>query len=98
MPSSLDIAFAIGFQTAIVAVEVLYFDKPLKARIAAGVLNARSGAYRYVVIGEWGLTAVALLLWARAHRAWNTLGLVPPRDWHLVPGILIVALIVAITI
>jgi membrane protease YdiL (CAAX protease family) len=98
MPTSLDTVFAIGFSTAIVAVEVLYFDKRLKARIADGVPNARSSAYRYVLIGEWGITAVALLLWARAHRAWNTLGLVPPRDWHLVPGILIATLIVAITI
>jgi CAAX protease family protein len=98
MPTSLDIAFAIVFPILIVAVEVLYFNKRLKARIAAGVPNARRSAYRYVVIGEWGITAAALLLWARAHRPWDTLGLVPPQDWRLVPGILITALIVAVTI
>jgi membrane protease YdiL (CAAX protease family) len=98
MPTSLDIAFAIGFPILIVAVEVLYFNKRLKARIAAGVPNARRSAYRYVVIGEWGITAVALLLWARARRPWDILGLVPPQDWRLVPAILITALIVAVTI
>jgi CAAX protease family protein len=50
------------------------------------------------VAGEWGITWVALLLWARAHRPWSALGLVPPQDWHLVPGILITALIIAVTI
>jgi membrane protease YdiL (CAAX protease family) len=98
MPTSLDIAFAIGFSTVIVAVEVLYFNTRFKARIAAGVPNARRNAYRYVVAGQWGITAIALLLWARAHRPWNSLGLVPPQDWHLVPGILITALIIALTI
>jgi membrane protease YdiL (CAAX protease family) len=98
MPTSLDIAFAIGFSSTIVAVEVLYFNKRLKAQIAAGVMNARRNAYQYVMVGEWGITAIALLLWARAHRPWNILGLVPPRDWHLAPGILITALIIAITI
>jgi membrane protease YdiL (CAAX protease family) len=98
MPTSLDIAFAIGFPTFIVALELLYFNTRLKAQVAAGVPNARRNAYRYAVVGEWGITAIALLLWARADRQWRTLGLVPPQDWHLVPGILIPALIIAITI
>ena len=98
MPTSIDIAFAIAFPTLIVAVEVLYFNKRLKARIAARLSNARRNAYAYVVAGEWGITAIALPLWARAHRPWTTLGLVPPRDWHLVPGVLITALIIALTV
>jgi len=98
MPTSLDIAFAIGFSIAIFAAELLYFDKRLKARIAAGASSARRTAYRYLVVGEWGLTAIALLLWARADRPWNVLGLVPPEDWRLVPGILVTALMVAFTI
>ena len=98
MPTSLDIAFAIGFSTVIVAAELLYFDKRLKSQVAAGVSSARRTAYRYLVFGEWGLTTIALLLWARAGRPWNTLGLVPPQDWRLVPGILITALMVAFTI
>jgi uncharacterized protein len=98
MPTSLDITFAIGFPIFIVAVELLYFNKPLKAQIAAGMPNARRNAYWYLVVGEWALTAIALLLWARAARPWSTLGLVSPQDWRLVPGILIPALIIAITI
>lgn len=98
MPTSLDIAFAIGFPIAIVVAELLYFNRRLKARIAAGAPDARRSAFRYLVIGEWALTAVALLLWARAHRPWNTLGLLPPLDWHLVPGILIPALVLALTV
>jgi len=98
MPTTFDIAFAIGFLGAIFAVEFLYLNKRLKAEIAAGVMNARRNAYQYVMVGEWGITAIALLLWAHAHRPWNTLGLVPPRDWHLVPGVLITALMIALTI
>jgi len=98
MPTSLDIAFALGFSTVIVAAELLYFDKRLKSQVAAGVPSARRTAYRYLVVGEWGLTAIALLLWARADRPWSTLGLVPPQDRRLVPAILITALMVAFTI
>ncbi|HEX8985056.1 MAG TPA: CPBP family intramembrane glutamic endopeptidase [Bryobacteraceae bacterium] len=98
MPTNLDIAFAIGFSIVVAGLEVLFFDKRLKARIAAGVLSARRNAYRHVVVEQWGMAAIALLLWSRAHRPWNTLGLVPPRDWHLIPGILITALAVALTI
>lgn len=98
MPTSLDLAFAIGFSIIVAAAGVLYFDKRLKAQIATGVLNARRNAYRQVVVEQWGMAAIALLLWARAHRPWSTLGLVPPQDWHLVPGILIPALMIAITV
>lgn len=97
MPTSLDIAFAIGFSIAIIAADLLYFDKRLKAQIDAGVSHARRAAYRYLVVGEWGLTSIALVLWTRADRPWSTLGLVPPRDWRLVPAILITALMVAFT-
>jgi uncharacterized protein len=98
MPTSFDIVFAIAFSTALIAVEFLYFNRRLKTQIAAGVPTARRNAYRYLIVGEWGLTLIALLLWARAHRPWTSLGLVPPQDWHVVPGVLIPALIMYFTI
>ena len=98
MPTTLDIVFAIGFTTAIIAAEFLYFDTRLKAQIAAGISRARRAAYGYLTLGEWAITATAVLLWARVHRPWNILGLVPPQDWHLVAGILIAALVMALTI
>jgi membrane protease YdiL (CAAX protease family) len=97
MPDRLDIAFAIALQIVVLANEFLY-NKRLKAQVAAGVSNARRNAYRDVMVMEWGLTTIALLLWARAQRPWNTLGLVPPHDWHLITGIVVTALIIAITV
>ena len=98
MPTGLDITFAIAFSIILAAVGVLYVDERLKAQIAAGVLHARRDVYRQVVVAQWAMAAIAFLLWARAHRPWSTLGLVPPQDWHLVPGILIPALMIALTV
>jgi membrane protease YdiL (CAAX protease family) len=98
MPTTFDIVFAIGFSIAIIVVEVLYFNTRLKAQIAAGVPSARHTAYRRLLLEEWGITAMALLLWSRSHRPWSTLGLIPPQDWHLVLGILITALVMALTV
>src|SRR5262249_10095741 len=98
MPTALDLAFSLGFSILIIGVDLLFFDKRFKAQIAAGAPNARRNGYRRVVVGLWVSAAIALLLWARAGRPWTTLGLVPPHDWRLVPGVVITALIVVFAI
>jgi membrane protease YdiL (CAAX protease family) len=94
----LDIAFAAFFAVVIAAVEVLYFDRRFKRQIAAGVPGVRRRTYRRATIGQWVLATMTILLWMRAGRPWAQLGLVPPRDWRLAVGLIVVAVIVAMTI
>jgi membrane protease YdiL (CAAX protease family) len=98
MPTPLDIAFAIFFAVGLAGYEALYADRRFKAQVAAGVPDARRNAYRRAAIGQWVLAVVAVLIWARAGRPWTRLGLVPPTDWRLVVGLIVVALIVASTV
>jgi uncharacterized protein len=98
MPTRLDVAFAVACATVLIAQEVLYMNRRLKRQIAAGGPSVRRKAYWYVIVAEWVLTAIALLLWGRAQLPWSTLGLVMPRDWRLVPAILVPALLLASTI
>jgi membrane protease YdiL (CAAX protease family) len=98
MPSSLDFAFAAFLAVVIIPVEVLYFTPRFKAQLAAGVPDTRVRAYRRSLIGQWAFAVVAVLLWARAGRAWTGLGLVPPLDWRLALSVIVVAAIVVMTV
>jgi membrane protease YdiL (CAAX protease family) len=98
MPSSLDFAFAALFAVVIIPVEVLYFTPRFNAQLAAGVPDTRLRAYRRSAIGQWVFAAVAVLLWARAGRAWTDLGLTPPLDWRLALGVIIVAAVGVMTL
>jgi membrane protease YdiL (CAAX protease family) len=84
MPNALDVAFVLLFAVVIAAVEAVYFNKRFKARVAAGVPNARRDAYRRAIIGQWALALIAVVLWVRERRPWGLLWLsVPsaPRLW-----------------
>lgn len=98
MPSSLDFAFAAFFAVVIIPAEVLYFAPRFKAQLSAGVPGTRLRAYRRSVIGQWLFATMAVLLWARAGRAWTDLGLVPPLDWRLALGVIIVVAIGVMTL
>jgi membrane protease YdiL (CAAX protease family) len=98
MPTAVDIAFAVLFAVVLAATEALYFDRKLKAQVAAGLPDARRNAYRRSVIGQWVLVAVVVALWIRADRPWSLLGLVPPAGWRLVAGIVITLAIAVLSV
>lgn len=84
MPSLLDVAFVILFAGVIASLEALYFSKRFRARVAAGVPNARRDAYRRAIIGQWVLAIIAVVLWTNQQRSWRQLWLgvpTPPRFW-----------------
>ncbi|HXT17125.1 MAG TPA: CPBP family intramembrane glutamic endopeptidase [Gemmatimonadaceae bacterium] len=87
MPNLLDVAFALFFAVGVAGAAVLYFDRELKRRIAAGVPNARLNAYRRATAVQWALAAAAIVIWSRARRPWRDLGLVPPNDWRVYLGV-----------
>lgn len=93
MPSELDVAFAVVFAVALPALDAAWVTKRSERRLAAGVPHARLEVYTITIATLWALAAAALVLWARAGRAWTVLGLVPPTDWHLWAGLGITALI-----
>ena len=72
------------------AYEYLYFWPRFRAAVAAGQANARLGAYRRGVFGQWLFTITALAIWATQGRSWKSLGLAELRGWQLGLGIGIV--------
>jgi hypothetical protein len=98
MPSPLDIAYAVFFAVGVAGLAGVYFDRQLKRRIAAGVPNARLDAYRRAVVVQWLLAAGALVLWRRAARPWNVLGLLPPSGWRLWVGAGLIVLVAALVV
>jgi CAAX protease family protein len=87
MPFTRELVLAIGPQVSldhllfvfIVLVSPLidcyWFYPRLRRAAAAGVPGARSRAYVKGMLGQWGLTAVVLVLWANRDRPWRGLGL-----------------------
>ena len=72
------------------AYEYLYFWPRFRAAVTAGQRDARLGAYRRGVIGQWLLALTALALWTNQGRSWELLGVVQPHGWRLGLGIGIV--------
>jgi membrane protease YdiL (CAAX protease family) len=97
MPTPIDIVFAILFAVVIAGIEAFYFDRRFKAQVAAGVPNARRNAYRRAILGQWMITAVAIVIWVNAGRAWTALGLAGMHGWHSDFSLGIVAGMLAVT-
>src|ERR1043166_1409826 len=88
MPTTLDLAFAFLFAVVLTAYETVYEFPRFKARVMSGDPKARRNGYR----------RTALVLWIRAGRPWDALGLVPPRDAGVVVSVALVAIMVALAV
>ncbi|HEY2377879.1 MAG TPA: CPBP family intramembrane glutamic endopeptidase [Gemmatimonadaceae bacterium] len=96
MPTFVDAVYAavlIGFMTVY---EYKYFWPQFRAAAIADRPGARTHFYRRIVAGEWILTFCALVIWARAHRTWDDIGLAMPHGWRLALGVLVVVLVLAL--
>jgi membrane protease YdiL (CAAX protease family) len=98
VPTPLDVGFAIVFAALFAILSAVYFDPRDRERVASGAPAARRNFYRRTIIGEWGLTVLAVLLWAREGRSWALLGLQPPSDWRLIIGLGLVVITAALAL
>jgi len=83
MPTSIDLAFVVLLFVFVTIVETFVFVPRFRARIAAGVPNARTNAYRRTTIGQWAISILTLGGWAIAGRSWTALGVLPVGGWRL---------------
>ena|ERR1051325_338342 len=97
MPTTLDLAFAFLFAVVLTAYETVYEFPRFKAKVMSGDPKARRNGYRRTAIGQWVIAGIALVLWIRAGRPWDALGLVPPRDAGVV-SVALVAIMVALAV
>jgi membrane protease YdiL (CAAX protease family) len=98
MPTVYDFAYLAFLFVLITLFEGLYFFPRFKAAVAAGVPHARVRAYRRTTIGQWVFSAIVIIAWIAAGRSWTALGLVPPRDWRLWVGIVVIAAMVYLSV
>jgi membrane protease YdiL (CAAX protease family) len=68
------------FLTALVPVLGTFAQRRLRRAIAAGVPNAKLGAYRSAVIWQWVFAAIVSVMWATSGRDWRSLGFSSPGD------------------
>lgn len=95
MPTFIDLGFIAVLFAFVTVVETFVFVPRFRARIAAGVPNARRDAYRRTTIGQWVISIAMLIGWTAAGRSWTALGIVPRGGWHAVVAVALIAAAVA---
>ena len=98
MPNIVDLVFLTLITVVATVLETLVFFPRFKRDVAAGVPDARRKAYRRAAIGQWAFAALCLAMWARAGRAWGTLGLVPPSGARVLVGVVLGAILLYLTV
>jgi membrane protease YdiL (CAAX protease family) len=110
MPFTKELALAVGPHVAldhllfvfIVLVSPLidyyWFYPRLRRAVEAGVPGARSRAYFKGILGQWGVTAVVLGLWAWRGRPWWGLGLYAASPLRLGLGFALTAIVLGLLV
>ena len=69
-----------------------------RAAVAAGEPGALLRGYTQVILGQWGLTAVALAVWVVPGRPLASLGLQVPEGWRAGLGLGLIAALVVLMV
>jgi len=93
MPNLADLAFAVLFAVVLVFLEQRFFWPRFRAEVDSGVPDARSHAYRRIIVGQWLLVALGLALWVHAHRTAADLRLIPPSGWRLWASVAVIVVL-----
>lgn len=98
MPTPIDLVFAFFFAVVMTVVETYWYFPKFKRGVLAGVPNARRNGYRRTIAGQWGIAAIAIVLWMRSGRSWEALRLAPPTEARLIVSLALIAVMIAFSV
>ena len=98
MPGPVDYAFVVLFAVVVSLFEYLVFWPRFRDAVSSGAPDARTSAYRRVLVGEWGFAVIAIALWLTARRPLPALGLSAPGGWRLAVGLVLATAVVVLAV
>lgn len=96
MPSWLDLLFVTLVFGVLLLVDGFVLVPRYRARVAAGLPDARIDGYKRAALAQCAITLVMLVGWIAAGRSWVALGLAPAGGVRLFVAIALVAVILAL--
>ena len=94
MPVLLDYLYVVYFAAIGVLIDYLIFWPKFRRRSQVDPIRTRMWAWRWTMVGAWGVVIVGALLWTMHGRSWSSFGFSPPTGWRLWASLALVLVMV----